>query len=433
MSPSLDLTVSPERLDEGTPEERAAFGLFVVRTPAQSLTEGFDHYINSCRSGPLVSGYHVAEWLAWNWWRLRHEPRSNAEGWSFAHGMTSIGEGYVWPNLTIYSDGVRTVLLSRPSSDPKAKPYRYFGAPPTVVSSTLFESAVDTFLSRIIGRLREQGVGETNLDRLWSDLLIERSDPHLAIRRKLEALLGLDPGEAEEGALAGVLADGKDLGQAAMEEMAAESAQANQAVMSGEALADLAKTHGFEASVKDSVRLGASWGRLADAAKPAWRLGAEMAKALRDQEGLGGAPLGTTRLAEMIGTRATHLADTAALSLRFSFCLEAGEGPSQVVLRSRWPANRRFHAARLLADRLFSPGERLHPATEAGTYRQKVQRAFAAEFLAPFEGVEAMMAGDFSPERQEDVAEHFNVSAMTINAILKNNKRLVPDEFEQDF
>ncbi|HAP99729.1 MAG TPA: hypothetical protein DCQ35_06810, partial [Rhodospirillum rubrum] len=126
--------------------------------------------------------------------------------------MTSIGEGYVWPNLTIYSDGVRTVLLSRPSSDPKAKPYRYFGAPPTVVSSTLFESAVDTFLSRIIGRLREQGVGETNLDRLWSDLLIERSDPHLAIRRKLEALLGLDPGEAEEGALAGVLADGKDLG-----------------------------------------------------------------------------------------------------------------------------------------------------------------------------------------------------------------------------
>src|SRR5450631_944255 len=101
----LTINLSPERLDEGTPEERAAFGAFSLETGGASLTEGFDYYINANRRGPLVSGYHAAEWFVWNWWRLLCEPRSASNGWDQAHCMASIGEGYVWPNITIWSDG----------------------------------------------------------------------------------------------------------------------------------------------------------------------------------------------------------------------------------------------------------------------------------------------------------------------------------------
>src|SRR5208337_2777810 len=116
--------------------------------------------------GPLVSGYHTAEWFAWNWWRLRFEPRSGAPEWWRAHKMTAIGEGYVWPNLTIFSDGVRTALLAEPSARPDAKPFRYLGALPCILPSIVFEEAVDTFIPRILGRLRDQGVDPTNLDRI---------------------------------------------------------------------------------------------------------------------------------------------------------------------------------------------------------------------------------------------------------------------------
>src|SRR5208282_4544143 len=139
------------------------------------------------RAGPLVSGYHAGEWFAWNWWRLCYEPRSATPDWWRAHTMAAIGEGFVWPNLTIYSDGVRTVLISKPSIRADAKPFRYVGTVPVVVPSTQFEQAVDAFLPRLLSRLDEQLVVDTNLHRVWSDVLAERSDPNLAKRRRLEA------------------------------------------------------------------------------------------------------------------------------------------------------------------------------------------------------------------------------------------------------
>src|ERR1700693_2463570 len=136
MTEALEISLAPELLDEGTPEERAAFGLFAVRSRVASLTEGFDFFLNGYRPGPLVSGYHAAEWFSWNWWRLRWEPKSASAGWALAHSMTSIGEGYAWPNLSIFSDGLRTDFISSPSARPDAKPFRYVGALPLIVPST---------------------------------------------------------------------------------------------------------------------------------------------------------------------------------------------------------------------------------------------------------------------------------------------------------
>jgi hypothetical protein len=67
MPAGLEITLAPERLDEGTPEERACFGLFTICAGEAELTGGMDFFISAYRSGPLVSGYHAAEWFAWNW------------------------------------------------------------------------------------------------------------------------------------------------------------------------------------------------------------------------------------------------------------------------------------------------------------------------------------------------------------------------------
>jgi len=436
MPTGLDIALAPEFLDEGSREERAAFGLFTIRANGLALTEGFDFFTRGYRPGPLVSGYHVAEWLAWNWWRLRWVPQSVSADWWRAHRMTSIGEGYVWPNLTIYSDGIRTALISRPSSRPDAKPFRYVGAHPSVIPAELFEQAVDAFIPQVMGRLRESGIGGSNLDLVWKDVLAERADPDLAKRRRIEALLGRDADEGDDNAVETLLADAGTLGAQAVDELAADHPQGGE-LLTAQALRTIAMHSGFEASLADIVRLKAVTGLSRPGDVPAWRVGAVAAKALRDQERLGIDPIANDLLAKMAGVpeRAlTYGRKTAARSGSvISFALDEGAAKSRVVLRSSWETSRRFELARLLGDRILNAGDaRLFPATRSHTYRQKMQRSFAAEFLSPFEAVDAMLDGDYSEENRQDVAADFNVSEFTIRTLLVNHRRLEREELEEE-
>src|SRR5438105_3283149 len=127
MSESLTFEVEWEKLEQGSPEERACFGSIGILSHDISLTECNDSFVYRVRSAPYLSAYHLAEWFAWNWWRLRWEPRSvtPSSSWAFAHRLATIGHGYVWPNITIFSDGERTALVSKPSKDRKIGAFRY--------------------------------------------------------------------------------------------------------------------------------------------------------------------------------------------------------------------------------------------------------------------------------------------------------------------
>lgn len=434
MPVDLEFSLAPERLSEGSAEEKAAFGLFKVRSHQGYLTEGFDAFINGYRNGPLVSGYHVAEWLAWNWWRLRWEPRTTAEDWYLAHKMSAIGEGYVWPNITIFSDGVRTALLSL-ASQPDAKAFRYVGAFPTVIPSALYEAVIDAFIPQIIARLNAEGVHQSNLQTLWSDVLVERQDPAVATRRKLEALLGRDPDCVEDGAVEKLIGESGQLGVSALVEIAADASQRGRdgVPLSAEAFNSMAEMQGFAGSPHDRIRLDAEHAVARSADIPAWRFGALAAQALRAQLKIGAAPISNARLAEMAGASERTLTDIGAGGAELSFALDRKPTDTRFVLRSKWEAGRRFDLARLLGDRLIETGEMLHPATRASTYRQKAQRSFAAELLSPFEVADEMMHGDYSAEMQQEVAEYFNVSERTIDTLLKNHRRIPRDDGEFDF
>ena len=60
-----------------------------------------------------------------------------------------------------------------------------------------FEGATDQFLEQVTGKLRAEGVETTNLDRIGNDVLAERADEKAMKRRRLEAMLGFDPDEAD--------------------------------------------------------------------------------------------------------------------------------------------------------------------------------------------------------------------------------------------
>ena len=93
-----------------------------------------------------------------------------------------------------------------------------------------------------------------------------------------------------------------------------------------------------------------------------------------------------------------------------------------MFLRPKGQNGRRFTMSRLLGDCLASSqSESLMPATHTKSYRQRFQRAFAREFLCPFEDLKEMVGpGTPSADDIETAADYFEVSEFTITATLVN-------------
>lgn len=103
------------------------------------------------------------------------------------------------------------------------------------------------------------------------------------------------------------------------------------------------------------------------------------------------------------------------------------------LLRKRNKPGRRFELARLLGDALHADGSnRWLPATDAKTARQKMQRAFAIEFLCPIEHLQAYLANDFSSDATEDAAEYFGVSPTAVTSHLANHGLQTADVLRED-
>lgn len=432
----IDLSLLPVRLESGSPEERAGFGTIKLETDEHILTEGFDQHIGAPREGPLVSGYHLAEWLAWNWWRLRwewwhhsHATSDVVDDWDFAHRMSTVGEGYEWPNIAIASDGFQTALVSESTGDHREVSFRYFGAPVTLIPAKDMEAAVDQFVTCMVARMDGEGLRGTNLHRLWDELNCERQEPETASFRRLEARLGYDPDEAvlnEEWQ-----ADAARLGGDALEELAADAAYigASADMMSADQITDMADSWGFDAARQEATFVLSpsestqEWGDV-----PAWRIGEEYARRLHLQEKLDKEnPISNKLLAELSGVTEDAISHRDSLGA-ISFFLDRNHSGARMVLGSRWETGRRFALARIIGDRLFAWKDKMYPATRSHTYRQQVQRSFAAEFLSPFEAVNDMLGKDDSEERQSEIAVHYKVSSMAIKTMLVNKGKISRDE-----
>ena len=399
------------------------------------MSEGVAFDTSDLLPGPYVSGHALAEWFVRNWWRLSFEPylvtgaNDSLDKWERAHWLSSIGEGYVWPNICIASDGYRVSLTSSAYEDLYAKSFRYLG--PTraeTVPLQVFHHAVDKFISCVVERMtRTRPKMRWQLPTQWSTLEEARAEPLTMQRRRFEAMLGFNPGEADDTELDRGIEASKKVGSDAIMELAAESnGQGERQRFDPMALAEIAKSKGFTRDVNDHVSFSPSaevpkWGEVA-----AWRVGVATARALRNQENLNGQSISDRKLAQMAATRTNVIQNTGRRSPEISFSLERDPKSSWIALRSKWAEGRRFDLARLIGDRLFANGinEPMQPATQSFTYRQKVQRAFAAELLAPIDAISEYLGADRSDENVHRAADHFKVSSLTIHSSLQNKYRI---------
>ena len=436
----LEITISQNDLDVGSEEEKAAFGQLEIKANGRLLTGGtrIIGEETDFSPGPLVSGYHLAEWLLWNWWRLRWEPSPKARpienlNWAFSHRMSTIGEGYVWPNIDVSTDGVFTWLSSERSLDSDPSLFRYSGANLVRISPSDLEAAIDEFVTFVLNRLGDKGLDDSNLHRLWQDLQEERRTPEIGRFRRFEALLGCDPDELDSDDLESHLNDAPILGERAIEELAMGSASIDgnlRELPSAEQIREVTQSVGFDANPLDCVVADVpdlqNWSYW-----QAWRCGVSAAKVVRCQEKLGDGPIPDAVLASLAGTSPDVIYGDK-YSGNFSWTLTHGDDCARVALRPKWKSGRRFELARLIGANIFvhygsRVAEPLTPATGSESYEQKAQRAFAAELLSPWLLVKEMLGRDYSEENQEQIADYFSVSSRVIWTELRNNEIIRDD------
>lgn len=410
-------------------EDEVTLGELCIQVGQTCLTQAIESETNKLRDGANLSAYRLAEWLVWHWWRLRWEPARQRRDvdWSAAHDLACIGGGWLWPNITIKSDGERILLHARPSRAVQTEPLRYTTDANKIVSAATFEEGIDEFVSSVLSRLEACHCQDSDLHSIWSELRSERKDEEITLYRRFEAFLSYDPDEADPALIERLIEYGRAVGLDAMSEAAADDHKSALGVR------EAARKFGFDTHSGDGVQSVSESPAIDRSLVPAWKVGVDLAHQLRRQESLGEEPISNARLSELFGIRKQSLTKKEPTrNIAFAFALDAENSTKgRVVLRSPREHGRRFAVARLLADRILGDqNELLHPATGTYTYRQKMQRAFAGEFLSPIDSLLDFLNNDLSDEKQQDAAEHFNVSPITVQTLLVNNDYLDREESE---
>lgn len=375
------------------------------------------------RESIIASAYPLALWFAANWWRLRWEPfpihGTDLHDWHMSHMMGAAGGGYVWPNLTLVSDGENIHLRLQPTQEGKG-PLRYLSSASVWVPAHEYEFGIDQLVEATLMRLDERAE-QAPLQDLWQAVRDERADPVVAMQRQLEARLGFDPEEAPASLINLLTQLGAVRGEEAVQELACLGHEEIEGILGGieESLR----------STKDTITLPLRNMRLTSRLITVedlypWKKGRDAANQARKFLGLDDGPLLNKRLAELLETSKSFLEDTPTHeSLPVSIGEVASEGKAKVTLGKRRKESRRFMAARIMAAGVYDGREgRWLPCTNAATVKQKFQRAFAQEFLCPYEDLIAWMDTESPDEELMDAAaEHFEVSPLLVNTVMVNH------------
>ena len=422
-----DLRIEAEWLDaaDKDPIERSTFAEICVSTDGQSITELEDLIARTTRTGVRGSAHRLAYWIAENWWRLRWEPEASSTEWRLSHVMAAVGGGYAWPDIRFASDGLHVLIEGRRTSGKQGAPVRYLGSPPVQVTAEAFEVGLDEFVERVLARLSSLKVLKTDLTSLWREVRNERADLDTYALRQLEALVGFGAGEAPEELLQRLLGSMEEAGRNAVNEVAAASKEkAAKLVQDALEVADASDIRIRLTSIPEVQTL---FRKQADMNALPWQRAELAARLARDAWGVPKGPVLNDALSDLLELAKDRLefGPVATLGIAAGLRRNHGDGTVSIVQRAKAPTGRRFEMMRLVADHMTAPdNDHLLPITAAKTDRQKFQRAFAVEFLLPFDELCEQLGEPTFGEREirddeiEDVAAQYQVSPLMVRTSL---------------
>ena len=411
---------------DGDAPERWTVAALVMNVGPWCATEVEDIFAKTVRSSARLSALHLAEWFAANWWRLMWEPRADTHSWRVSHRIGNAGYGYVWPDVSFSSDWQSVHISSRPTAKWEAEPIRYLNHFDCLVPVKEFEKGVDDFVNGTVARLSGVLSDQSDLSMLWNEVTQERLDPESSESRILEACMGYEPDEAPSWLLDALRQHTDSFGVNAIKEMAA--AYKDEAIPHLMDLRGSASRDGIVAHVPECGDIRSRITSESDDSDIPWRRAERAAEIARDVWDLV-PPISTRKFCDLLDiSQDSFLEDQSSAWGPFmaGFRDSATSERFHVSLNRKYSTSRRFDLARLLADHLVTGGQdRLLPGTRSKTSRQKFQRAFAQEFLCPFDALrEHVKSGAPTSDEIDDAAQYFGVSPIVIHTTLVNKGML---------
>jgi hypothetical protein len=414
----------------GDPTDRATTAELKIQVGGEVATRLEDLFAKTVRDTARVSAYRLAYWFADNWWRLRWEPEhpgsDRSSDWAMSHRIGAAGGGYLWPDLTIACDGDSVSLRAAGANTTTDHAVRYLSEFSQIVSAGDYERSVDTFVGQVIARLADLRIADLDLPELWKEIGQECHDPALSRLRRLEAMLGCDADEGDEGLLRALNGYGERFGPAAIDEIAAAFKQTGALGELG-ALDQRLPQASAELSLPGLDDLRAVLDSARRRNQLPWQIGETLANAARRLWGLGSGPIESGRFTAIVGAPQTLLEPDSQPPLG-PLATAAGlrnpehPGRFRVLMHARPAPSMRFEFARVLADAIWADApETLLPVTKAKTARQKMQRSFAGQFLCPYDELVGMVdPQDPDDDAMEQAAQRFAVSPLVVRTLLVN-------------
>jgi hypothetical protein len=395
------------------------------------LSQLIDHGTGTNRPFFEASALSLAFFFADNWWRLRHETlgdlRYPSIDWRLRHELSAASGGVLWPQMMIYGVGERVTLAMPPNHRQAAGPTRYLDFAPIAIEGGAYEDGVDAFFERVASETaRHPDAGA--FGHLLAQLRTERDDSDIAAWRVLEACLGFDPDGAPEEVIAGMTAFEERFGEDAVEEAAvAAPGKESPEVLERVIAASEASTIVVNLSEFEGID---PWSQMQRGTVP-WQLAENAARQLHERLKKPG-HLAGERFTDLLQIRADDFRRADATARDLPYAAKLGETRRNAFAMQMEPLQlRRFEAARMIGDSLWSNNAALGVVSRSKSDRQKFQRAFAKALLVPFSELRKRVDLERPDAHQiTDAADYFDVDRSVIRAILVDKGYLDPPSYE---
>ena len=420
--------VDAERING--PELSATWASLRICAGDSVITRVLDERAKTVRDFVYVPLYPLAEWLATNWWFLTQEinnpEKEDDPDFHRRHALSAGREGYAFPDLEVFSAGGWTRLAWKQGIPPWTK-VEFLNQGEIQIDSSEFRDTCVDVVDQVIRRLVSFDIEETFLQEEWA--AIQAADRDESEFCEIAAGLGLDPYTLDETGRTLVLELVEELSGAVLEEAVAaldpQTLRVGCSTITG-AIAG-AKSNGLRLERFESIYQKVCPDKGSAGLQP-WKEGYDLARQLRLALELDGIPLPTMpQLAEVIGEtpelldRVTKPVGLHGAALVDGVIAWKDDQTPAFGFRQLGERSRRFHFCRALAEVLASPGTDTL-LTRANSERQQRNRAFAAEFLAPWSGLQERISGQtVDGDQIDELADEFGVSSRVIEHQVQNH------------
>lgn len=410
------------------PELRATWArleILIDGEPVTRLEDLVAHSIRNAIYGPL---YSVAEWIATNWWSLLYEipsPMRMRNGYSRRHDLADAAEGFALPRLTFQPEGKHVLARWEPQQF-KDRRVRFLSNGVARLERRQLEAELSEFVEAVVRRLHDQSVPNTLLAEEWE--AIQNANPEERMFNQAAGLLGKDPYALSDEESREIIAAVESLPSGLVEEFLA-TVDHEQLLPQSRAVAQFlkkARTSQFDVAMLRGLR---DPSRSFPIGLLPWEEGYEFARQLRLNLGADGRRIRSmSDLADLfrveigqweqaISSRSNSLEfiDAAVAETRMG-------SPYFFVSRPR-PEARLFALCRALFEYLTAPDGSGALVTSAYSERQKRNRAFSAEFIAPADLLRQSITGSVvGDEDIQELAAEFGTSEFVIRHQIDNHR-----------